>query len=259
MSDVLTTGPYPSVEYITGLARALVNDMVLGPAGVTFTDDAAFMLPFLNSSIMELQSRLENNGVQTFKKDNVILTPITPVVLPDPAVQVSVGFLGYFDGSVVHASPVLPSNCMSPMKLWSRPTGSNLPFKEMTQPQEGLPSGRQGPGLGQWEWREDAIWMNGCTTSMDLRLRYVSRLPLIAPTANFLTTVIPIRDCTNALSYMLAKAYALARGAQISMTACDAQIEKFVRILVNREVRQRQAVPYRRKPYGDTGHGNEGW
>lgn len=245
---------YPFMGQVTNLARAIINDAFTSRTGVVgggriLTDNSAMMVPYLNSAMLELQDRLINNGIQTFKVDNVDLTPLTAVIQPDPSVQVSLSYTGYFNGTTTTATPALPATLLVPQKLWSRTTGSNLPFKEMTQPQEGLPSQSQGMSLSMWEWRGDSIWMNGALQSQDIRIRFIQRLPQFTGTENFNTTTIPIAGSTNALAYMVASKYALSRGAT-DVTALDAAAERAIRLMIQREVRQRQGVAYQRQGYG---------
>jgi hypothetical protein len=241
---------------VTNLARAVVNDAFTSRTGVPgggriLTDNAAFMIPFLNSAMAELQARLINNGVQSFKIDNVELTPIIPIVQPDPAVQVSLTYNGYFNGTKQYSTPQLPNDLLIPEFLWSRPTGSDLPFKPMSQPQEGLLSYNQGPFLTTWEWRDDGIYMNGATQTADIRIRYIKKMPYFTGTENFQTTTIPIQGSVNILAYMVASKYALARGATDVMPL-DAQVEKYFLLLIKHYVRQRQSIEYRRPSYGTT-------
>lgn len=245
---------YPTIELIANRARTIVNDAFTSRSGVPgggriLTDNSASLIPYFNGALEEVQQRLRNNSVQLFTIDNAILTPITPVTQIDPSVQVALTSTGYFNGTTQSPTPQLPNDLIVPMKLWSRPTGSALPFKEMTQPQEGLLSYNQGPYLTTWEWRDDGIYMNGATESNDIRIRYQKGLPYITGKENFKTTVIPIQGCVEVVAYLIARQYALSRGAQ-DVTGLDAQAEKFMRLLINQYVRQRQSVEYRRPPYG---------
>jgi hypothetical protein len=245
---------FPTMEVVFQLARSVVNDAFTSRDGIPgggriLTDKSSFLIPMLNSGVSELQARLINNGIQTFKMDNVDLTPILPVTQSDPSVQVSLTYTGYSNGTTTYPSPLLPNDLLIPQTLWSRPTGSNLPFKEMHEPQEGLSSKSQGVSLHEWEWRGDGIWMSGATQTQDIRIRYIKKLPFFTGTENFKTTVIPIQGCVNILAYMVASKYALARGAT-DVTMLDANVEKYMTLLIKHYVRQRQSVSYYRQAYG---------
>src|SRR5271170_7610518 len=120
------------------LTRSIVNDTFPGIAGTQgriFTDNAPFTIPFLNSAFRKLQRRLRNEGV-TFPKKNVVLFNMVPVVQADPAVFVSIGYNGYFNGTQNFPTPALPGDCYQPQLLRQRVTGSNLQFSPM-QPADG--------------------------------------------------------------------------------------------------------------------------
>src|SRR5262245_18586596 len=90
----------PTVEDVTELWRAIVNDTftgVSGKQGRICSDDAPFTLPYLNSAFRKVQRKLRLEGVTFPIKDNVILENLTPVVTQDSKVQVYVGFNGYYD------------------------------------------------------------------------------------------------------------------------------------------------------------------
>lgn len=255
----VSVSTYPTLLMVTQLARSVVNDAFTSRDGTPgggriLTDKAAFLIPFVNSAMSELQARLINNGIQTFTMDNVDLTPILPIVQSDPSVQVSLTYTGYSNGTTSYPAPALPNDLLVPEVLWSRPTGSNLPFKEMYQPQEGISSRSQGASLHEWEWRGDSIWMPGATQTQDIRIRYVKKLPFFTGTEDFKITVIPIQGSVNILAYMVASKYALARGAT-DVTMLDANAEKYMTLLIKHYVRQRQSVSYYRPAYGQEHRG----
>ena len=239
-------------------ARAYVNDAFRGGKGRILTDTAPFTIEYLNGALEELQDKLGNNGVITLTIDNVILGPIGPLPGPDPAVQIFIGYTGYFDGYAMHALPVLPSNIISVQKAWERVVGSGLPFKEMGEPQEGLPSILQGPWLNQWEYRQDRIYMTGSTQTEELRIRGEIRLGTLTDDTDFASTQIGILALTNALATLVAYNYARARGAPAAqMMAADAL--KFQKYIVKRYTRRAQSINYQRQPYGDAGDRRRIW
>lgn len=237
-------------------ARAFVNDAFRGGKGRILTDQAPFTIEYLNSALEELQDLIGNNGVITLIQDNIILTPVTPIVAVDPSVQVFISYEGYFDGTVMHATPVLPSNMRAILKAWERQTGSGLPFQPMGQPREGLPSQYQAQFFGQWEWRADRMYMIGSTVTEDIRLRIETRSPVLSADADFSQTQIVILSSVNALATYVAYVYARARGAQAA-AVMQADADRQARYILRRYSRQAQAIPYRRKPYG-AGAGNTG-
>lgn len=267
-----------SLYTICNLVRSLVNDTQPGAEGFSgegqiFTDNdsiSPFVQPLLNSSIRELYRELRNVGQPTLIKDNVIVTGLTPVNSPtyglgstDPAVQVYLSFGGYFDGVAINSDLVLPGDVITMEAVWERQTNSNNPFIPMSQPEMGLPSRYQTPALGQWEWRNDSIWMVGSTQQRDLRLRYWCSLPqFFSETLDFKSTYVPIIDCVDAVAYKTAVKYATMLG---SPGLADLKLESIeqMRQLKLQSVRRQQAIDYSRPPYasnGGSGMGNVfGW
>jgi hypothetical protein len=249
---------FPTIEEVMTLARSLVNDTFPGIAGAQgriLTDNAPFTLPFLNSAFRTLQRKLRISGVTFPTKDNVILTNVTPVVTQDPNVQIYVGYNGFYDGTTMHPTPKLPGDLVQPYVVWEQPANSGLPFVEMGQPQEGLPSIMQGPALRLWEWRNYKIYMVGSTQAKNLRLRYRSgQPPLDVPPEDFATTSINILDCQEALANFVAAGYAQARGAQ-DVSALIQAADDAIDDMVSEWVRRGQTINSRRQPYrGTTGY-----
>jgi hypothetical protein len=251
---------FPTIESVMQLARSLVNDTfpgVGGAQGRILTDTAPFTLPYLNSAFATLQRKLRIEGVTFPIKDNVILSNLTPVVKVDPGVQVFVGFNGYFDGTSMHPSPQLPSDCMQPLLLQEQTVGTNTPFAPMIQPEEGIPSCFQGAQIRLWEWRNYALYMPGSTNSKNLWLRYTSgQPPLNVPAASFSTTAINILDSTDALARLVAIQYGRARGAAPDvLQGVQLETDGIISDMAEEYVRRAQTVAYRRPAYGQSGRG----
>lgn len=259
-----------SLLTIMNLVRSLVNDTQAGATstpgeGQIFTDNPSispFTQPFLNSAIRELYRELRNVGQPTLLKDNVIVSGLTPMnsptngpAQPDPAVQVYLGFGGYFDGVNINANQTLPSDMIYPERVWERMTGSNDLFGIMQQPTFGLPSVYQSNRMSMWEWRNDNIWMLGCLQTVDLRLRYWATLPtFFSQTLDFASTFVPIIDCTDAVAYKTAVKYATMLGspglADLKVDAKDAMFQ-----LKNGITRRQQSQTFMGRPYGSYNSG----
>jgi len=267
---------FASLEVVMNLVRALVNDSQAGftgspGEGQVITDNSAispFTQPFLNSAIRELYRELRNVGDPALLKDNVVLTGLTPVNgpqglgAPDPSVQVYVGYNGYYDGSVINPSIMLPSDVLYVERVWERQTGTQNAFTPMTQPQFGLESRPQTPRLVEWEWRNYNINMVGSTQTNDIRLRYWCALPqFFSSTLDFASTFVPIIDCADALAYKVAVKYATMLG---SPGLADLKLESIeqMRQLKLAHVRRSQGIDYMRIPYGsynNNGADNSGY
>jgi hypothetical protein len=250
---VVPSATYPTAEQVMNRARAIINDMQISTAGQILTDSAPFTLDYLNNAIEEVQEYLAINGVTSNLIDDYILTPITPVATQDPSVQIFISTDGYYDGSVMHATPALPPDIIVPLKCWQRQTNSGQWFQEFMQPQDGLCSYIPGPYFSRWEWRQDRLNFNGATNTLDVRIRYEASISQVADNSDFSNTTIRIRDGLRALAYMVATLYSDARGsAQAPLMRQNAETQ--MNRIVNRYTRRDQRIAYRRGSYssGDT-------
>lgn len=257
-----------SLGLIMDLVRSLVNDTQAGATatpgeGQIITDNPAispFTQPFLNSAIREVYRELRNVGQPTLIKDNVIITGLTPVNSPayglgqpDPAVQVYLGFNGYFDGLTINSALLLPNDVITVERVYERQTGTTNAFIPMQQPGFGLPSRLQTPRLVEWEWRNDNVWMVGSTQTNDLRLRYWCALPqFFSSTLDFNATYVPIIDCVDAVAYKTAVKYATMLGSP-GLNDLKLEATEQMRQLKLAHVRRAQSIDYSRIPYGSSG------
>lgn len=256
-----------SLATIMNLVRSLVNDTQAGLTntpgeGQVFTNNPAispFTQPFLNSSIREVYRELRNIGDPTLIKDNIIISGL-PVIdsptngpgAPDPAVQTYLSTSGYFDGTQLWSSFLLPSDCLYPECVWERETGSNNSFIEINQPQAGLPSRAQTTNLAEWEWRNSNIFFPGATTVRDIRLRYRCSLPtFFSSTLDFNSTFVPIPDCTDAVAYKTAVKYASMLGSP-GLAMLQEQSAEQMRQLKNAITKRAQSINYQRLPFGNS-------
>jgi hypothetical protein len=235
MADV-QTGTYPIAENVLNFARACINDMLRQQAGAILTDTAPFTNIFLNGSVRKTQRYLANNGLYSQVIDNAILTPIAPVANSDPGTQVSISANGYNNGATTNSNVVLPPDLILPLSIMQRQTGSGAQFVPMNPAKQPLQSRIPGPYFGEWEWRDDGIYMVGCTNTMDIRLRYEAMIARISATANYASTSIPIRDGEDSLGWGIVMLYAISRGAAQRVEAkamwteeCDTLINRYVR------------------------------
>ncbi len=247
------------MDEIMQLVRSNVNDTfpgVGGSQGRIFTNDAQFTIPYFNSAFRTVQRKLRIEGVTFPIKDNAILYNLTPVVTTDANVQVYVGFNGYFDGTIMHANPRLPSDLMQPLFLWEQSVGTGFPFQPMTIPNGSvLPSVIQGAYLGFWEWRTYRIYMVGSTQVKNLRLRYQSgQPPLFVPPEDFATTAVNILDCQEAIACDMAVQFGSSRGAnEQALLRMEKRRDEAISDMAEEYVRQSQGTNNRRVAYGEGG------
>lgn len=234
------------------LARVLINDMIRTTGGQVLPDNAPYSIPLLNSAIRKTQRYLANNGLLSNVVDNSILNAIPAVQNQDPGIQVSISALNYNNGTNVFSVPVLPADLLLPLSLAQRQTNSGAQFTPMTPARGPLMSRVPGPYFGEWEWRNDAINMVGCTNVMDIRVRYEGRLPRIQVSANLSQTTINIRDGEDCLAMGCVAIFAFSRGAAQRLEA-KAGWKEDMDELVNRYVRKDQRIAIRPLGYAAGG------
>jgi hypothetical protein len=245
---------FPTIESIMELARSIVRDTfpgINGAQGRIFTDDAPFTLPFLNSAIRWMNRQLRNEGVTYPIVDGFTIFGLTPQASQDPGVTVNLSFNGYFDGMVMNGNIVLPADLFQPLVVKQRVSGSNLPFVEMIPAQRSLASTYPLPWLGNWQWRQYAIYMNGSTQTQDIQLRYIQgQLPFNTLPADFDTTVINVQDCEEAVANRMAFLFGNARSADPqALAGVKADAEEAIGEMALAYVRQAQNTSYSRPSY----------
>lgn len=268
----ISTANFGNLQDVMDLARSIVADTLPGLTGTPgegqiLTNDpnlSPFTLNFVNSALRSLYRALGNSGIATVIKDNVIISGLTPVNsslgvgTPNPAVQVQLAFGGYFDGVSINAALVLPADFQSALEVSWRQTGSGLPFQPLQQVQR-LESRNQTVSPMAYEVRGDSIWMVGSTDTIDIRIRYIAALPIVAPGSDFEIVTIPVVDCVDYLAFRIAYLYTLARDAEAAPTL-RAEAEDLLKGIKLRQIRSLQAVNTQRVPYGSdqNGFGNSG-
>jgi len=247
---------YPNVEAILTFARAVINDQLRNNQGQILTDNASFTLDFLNMAIEECQEYLANNGITTQLIDNAIVSlSATPNL--DPSCQIFLGYTGYFDGTNMHTTPVLPSNLINPLRIWQRQTGGAGQFYPMHEAKDGLQSYQPGSIFGSWEWRQGAIYMVGASQANDIRMRYEASFLDLTTNVNFSQQVVTIPQSRRSLGLLVAKYYAISRGSpQVQMV--QGWAEEAMNQIINRQVRMDQRTPIRPQGYRSGGGSIDG-
>lgn len=265
---------YPSLLQVANLVRSIVDDDKRGLTGTPGEGQVLTNNPqlpqsitlqnFMNSAIRDLYRDIRIMGSPTLIKDNYLVLGIPPVNspmgvgVPNTNIQTQLAFTGFYDGlqwwtispTVVGSGLFLPSDMILPLEVYSRQTGSELPFREMHQETGPLPSVYQTNELNNWEWRTDGIWMQGSTTSYDLRIRYLAKYADLANlNIDWNTTYIPIMDCEEALADKIAVRLAQRLGgealADARITAADSLLK-----LRQQVTRDRQKIDFRFQLFG---------
>lgn len=245
---------FPNLQAMMDLFRSSINDDGAGQdgpqGGIIATNNAAFVLPFLNASIRYLYRKLRNIGDPALIVDNYILLGLPALAQADPTVQVSLGFLGYFDGFANHGNWTLPAGAMGVDRVWERTSGAGLDFVPVPEAPYGLPPCRQGNRMGAYEWRGNALWMPGCLTAVDLRLRSKIALPpILGNNLNFAQTYVPVLDADDAIVDRMLVLYARRFNPEALADAMAASKESMFELAVQ-VVRQAQRLNIQRADFG---------
>lgn len=245
---------FPNLQSMMNLFRSSINDDGGGndgpQGGIIATNDAPFTLPFLNNAIQWLYRKLRNIGDPALIIDNYLVLGLPPLTQPNPAVQVSLGFLGYFDGFAEHGNWTLPAGAMGVDRLWERVSATGLNFHPMRAQPDGLQSRHQTSVMREYEWRGNALWMPGALEAVDLRMRCkISLPPVLGPNLNFLTTYVPILDSEDAIVDRMLTRYA-RRFAPDQYAAADASSKESIFELQRETVRNMQRYENARRDFG---------
>ncbi len=256
---------YPSIETVLNLVRSLVVDDMAGATdtvgeGQIYVDNMAVSVTlsnFFNAALRALCKELRIVNGPMLIRDNYLLLGLTPVNsslglgAPNPATQVSVSTAGYFDGASMNPSLLLPADFVQPIGVWERMNGSNGRFLPMSEAADGLSSEWQGERFGEYEWREDSIYLRGATTTRDLRLRYFGKLvDLYQPGVVLTTCYIPIQGCEENLADKIVKMIARRISPERLPDAAAAETLSLYE-LRNELVRQKQGLEYNPGAFGD--------
>lgn len=263
---ITSANNYPSLGEIGDLVRSIVNDDKKGLTGTAgegqiLTNNSVTLINLMNSGLRYIYRKIRIMGRPTLIRDNYLWLGLPPVnsslgvSVPNQAVQVSIQNVGYFDGLGFHSGFILPTDMLYPLEMWQRTTGSNA-FAPLKQAEGPLAPCNQGVGLGQWEYRGDAIWMNGSVYSMDARLRYVATFQALDnANVDWYNTFIPITDCEEALAdyivYRYAERLATTGMAQVMLPQLKQQATTSINDLRQMNARQRQHIDYQMKSFGE--------
>lgn len=246
MPGVLTT-PYDTAEDVMNRARVFANDAGLSLAGDLLADSQPYVPELLNAAYESLQDDMTLNGVETMGKE-VILTPIQPVVTPDPGVQVSLGYNGFNNGTTNYNVPALPADMLGPLKLMERPTGTVGQFIPMVERIDGLPSLTQSSFLRWWQWLNDQIVMIGALQQNDIKLRYNVILPKLVLTPQ--PSQVLILRGKNALAWKIVEIFAAGRDGEEGAAFAGGKYQEELTKLLGRTAKRKQRAVSRRQPWG---------
>lgn len=242
--------PYDTVNTILNVVKTRLNALAKPQADITITNQP-FMQQCFNTAWRKFQAFLANLGYIKFTKETE-LDNLAPKTSQDPAVQVSLDWSGYNNGTVLDTTLVLPQDLILPIVLWERPTGQNALFNPMNQWLDGLPSIAPVPFNRIWEWRGDTIYMPGALTALDMRIRYANYIAdfveTTAPALQWYEQTVPIVRAQDSLSLFVCAEIAASRpDLEMDTAAFTQAAENAARLIYNRDVRQKQRVNVRRQ------------
>lgn len=248
---------FSPVSVITALARAFVLDTEI-PGGDILTDQAVFTIPMINAAYEKIQRKLATHGVESYTNE-VWLIGVPAVPISDPEVRTIIGFQStiiiYPNGlnSVVANTPVLPADLIAPQKIWERQNGTTSHPGIMANPNGGLRPLEVQRYHQQWEWRGDQLVTRGALQVNDLKLRYEKHLPIIGTVDD----PVPILGVNNAAAYELASIFEESRGGALA-AVYPKKAEEEIENLIFINVRRRQRMPTRRRPFRGGGGSRTG-
>jgi hypothetical protein len=227
--------------------RAIVNDQIYSAAGEILTDTFNSTFFLLNDALEWFQNEVNNHGYTTFEKETFPtgITPAAFVPANDPGQQVSISDTGYFDGTLSHPTPQLPTDLLIPARLWERQTGNTESWVPVQECVDGLPSRTPTTRFGMWEWRQDGIYLPGATQQNDLRLRYTgSHATLVTP-----SDTLYFRGAVGAMAYKTVSIYLASKNTDAAQAAAS---EATLRVgqITTRGARAKQHASNFRRSYG---------
>lgn len=249
-----------NVEDILNYARVLVNDVQYGLSGQDLSNDKPGTWALLNFCYGRLANWLEDNNVESAMYAEQIIQLPSSATYSDPSAQSRIGYDGFQDASgFFYESPTLPEDLLEPLQLWQRETGQNIPFYEMKQRLGGLGNawnfgwngGTYGSVYGQWEFRQNSIYMlGGSYQATDIRIRYIpSVVTLTMPTDDQPWPTIWFAKAGEALAYMIAAEFAEIRNANNAVNL-RAKANQELEIIANRSAKRENRAQTRKRGYG---------
>jgi hypothetical protein len=214
-----------AITFATPLAQArvILND----PTGAIYQDTP--MIALGNKVYKELQNKVSALGINTTKEVST-------------AIDVPAGTVELID------SALLPTDLISPIRLYERADGSTLASDWMEMEEKSwLPNQSQETRLNYWQWREEGIKFLGATTAREVLVYYLKSLGTISATSSSIL----ILNSTEWLAQRLAAVAALTLGASPAKAAAlDTDLTKEGGIwddLRASLVKKKQNIPVRRR------------
>jgi len=239
--------PYDTVGTILNTVKTRLNALNKEAADILISGQP-YMQQCFNTAWRKFQMLLANMGYIKFTSE-IEIDNLAPKTSQDPAVQTSLDWSGYNNGTVLDTTRKLPQDLILPMRIWQRVTGQNAMFSPMSQWLDGMPSIPATPYNQTWEWRGDSIYFTGANTALDLRIRYANYLSdfIEANGLPWYEQTVPIVRALDSLSlYVCAEIAGSRPDLELDTAAFTSAAEESAKLIYNRDVRQKQRVNVRR-------------
>jgi len=239
--------PYDSLQSILEASRVRLNDAIASIGGEVLTNTAVFSQRTCNNAWRRLQDMLCALGMARFKKMGIIyalpvVSQLPPATSPDPGAQVWMNWNQYFDGFNFFPNPTLPADFISPLWVRERVTSlANAPtnFLKMDRLLNGIPATPKQYRNWTWDWHDDALYLAGATSLIDLQIWYESYLPDFIDIGGtpWYNSKVAIPRCLDPLANLICAEMAGARGDLDAGSFIAAATDGVMR-LMDREILQ---------------------
>ncbi len=213
----------PTAGDVFSEVRLLLNDT----AAKLYTN--TILLPVLNKAYRELQQNFIDNGIAVEKEQTAALTVPIGKTLID-----------------FSTTPALPDNLLYPIMLYEKFLGqADTEYSKMIE--RGWPPDlTQSDRLMYWSWEHEALNFVGAIGPVELRIRFYGRLPVLTDAMDDLI----ILDCETFLAARTAAIAATVIGASPTKgQLLQGDAENALGLLLSTNVKNRQAIPVRRRPF----------
>jgi hypothetical protein len=243
--------PYDTAESILNEARAISADAATanGLAGDILNDGQPYVFPILQKCYRRLQDELISKGVETYSKYGEIYN-ITPTQTGNPRINVTISYLGYWDGYRVWPNITLPADMIKPLELWECYPGESA-WKPMRPVSDSISSRPTTNRFNVWDFEQDILSMPGSSQTSNLKMKYLLYAPdLTGPNSQALVV-----HCQSALANkMVAQVSKMLGGLEMAQ-AFEADAQKDIDMIVNRTARKEAYQAFQRRPFRSRGRG----
>lgn len=213
----------PTATVVLDEARLLLNDV----GAKLYTNTV--LIPVLNKAYRELQQNFVDNSIATTKEQTAALTVLANTTVLN-----------------FTSSPPLPANLLYPIMLHEKFAGqADTEYSKMIE--RGWPPDlTRSDRLMYWTWEDDSIKLVGAIGTVVLRIRFYGSLAVID-------------NPSDSILILDAETFLAARTAAIAATVIGASptrgqllqgdAEQALGLLLSTNVKNRQAIPVRRRPF----------